>query len=223
ARVIVNSRDPEAVAAVARELGPAAVGVCADVATEAGAQALVEETLRAFGRLDVLVNNAGMSMVRDSVDLTLDDWRRSLDLNLTGVFLCSQKAARHMLVRGSGCIVNTASVQAFAPFPRRLAYGVSKAGVVMLTRILAAEWAPTVRVNAVAPGYVRTEMTEDLRARGQLDFDAIAKRAPQRRFAEPAEMAEAYVFLAGGGSSFVTGETIVVDGGWLAFGGFEGV
>jgi NAD(P)-dependent dehydrogenase (short-subunit alcohol dehydrogenase family) len=128
-----------------------------------------------------------------------------------------------MLACGHGCIVNTASIQAFAPFPRRLAYGASKAAVVMLTRILAAEWAPAIRVNAIAPGYVRTEMTEELLAQGRVDVGAIAGRTPQRRLAEVGDLAEAYVFLAADGSSFVTGETLVVDGGWLAFGAYPGI
>jgi len=139
------------------------------------------------------------------------------------VFLCSREAARHMSAAGRGVIINTASVQAFAPFPRRLAYGATKAAVVMMTRIMAAEWAPAIRVNAVAPGYVRTAMTEKLRADGRIDFDAISRRTPQRRIAEPAEVAGAYTYLASDEASFVTGETIVVDGGWLAFGAFEGI
>ena len=93
----------------------------------------------------------------------------------------------------------------------------------MMTRMLAAEWAPTIRVNAVAPGYVRTEMTEKLQAEGRINFEAIERRTPQRRMARPDELAGAYVFLAGDAASFVTGETIVVDGGWLAFGAFEGI
>src|SRR5437879_4963308 len=103
------------------------------------------------------------------------------------------------------------------------AYGASKAAVVMMTRIMAAEWAPLIRVNAVAPGYIRTSMTEKLQAEGRIDFDAISRRTPQRRLAEPDELAGAYTFLASAEASFVTGETIVVDGGWLAFGAFEGI
>ena len=92
-----------------------------------------------------------------------------------------------------------------------------------MTRIMAAEWAPLIRVNAVAPGYIRTSMTEKLQAEGRIDFDAISRRTPQRRLAEPDELAGAYTFLASAEASFVTGETIVVDGGWLAFGAFEGI
>jgi len=158
-----------------------------------------------------------------TLELDLDTWQKVIDLNMTAVFLCAREAARHMLVAGGGAIINTASVQAFAPFPRRLAYGSSKAAVVMMTRIMAAEWAPLIRVNAVAPGYVRTSMTEKLQAEGRIDFDAISRRTPQRRLAEPDELAGAYTFLASAEASFVTGETIVVDGGWLAFGAFEGI
>ncbi|TMC89142.1 MAG: SDR family oxidoreductase [Chloroflexi bacterium] len=223
AGVVVNSRDQAVAEKVAHELGAGAVGVGADVATEEGAEALIGAALEACGRLDVLVNNAGMPAAADTLDLKLDLWRRVVDLNMTAVFLCSREAARHMLSAGGGAIINTASMQAFAPFPRRLAYGSTKAAVVMMTRIMAAEWAPTIRVNAVAPGYVRTAMTERLREEGRLDFDAIARRTPQRRMAEPEEVAGAYIFLASSDASFVTGETIVVDGGWLAFGAYEGI
>jgi NAD(P)-dependent dehydrogenase (short-subunit alcohol dehydrogenase family) len=223
AKLVVNSRDGQVAAEVAHDLGADVVGIGADVTTEAGAAALVDGALEAFGALDVFVNNAGMAMSGNTVDVTLDDWRRLLDLNMTAVFLCSRAAARHMLAAGGGSIINTASVQAFAPFPRRLAYGSSKAAVVMMTRIMAAEWAPSIRVNAVAPGYVRTDMTERLRAEGRIDFDAISRRTPLGRLAEPAEMAGAYIYLASTEASFVTGETIVLDGGWLAFGAFEGI
>jgi len=223
ARVVINSRDQGTADRAAGEIGEAAVGVGADVTTESGAAAVVERALGAFGRLDVMVNNAGMAVAADSRDLSLDAWRKAIDLNMTAVFLCAREAARHMLEAGRGVIINTASVQAFAPFPRRLAYGSTKAAVVMMTRIMAAEWAPAIRVNAVAPGYVRTAMTDRLMAEGKIDFEAISRRTPQHRIAEPAEIAGAYTFLAGDEASFVTGETIVVDGGWLAFGAFEGI
>jgi NAD(P)-dependent dehydrogenase (short-subunit alcohol dehydrogenase family) len=223
AQVVVNSRDPEAAAATARELGGECTGVGADVATEAGAAALVGAAVDAYGRLDVLVNNAGLAIARPTVELSLADWQRALDLNMTGVFLCSREAARRWLPDSPGVIVNTASVQSFAGFPRRLAYGPSKAAVAMMTKIMAAEWAPGIRVNAVAPGYVRTEMTRQLELEGRIDYDAIARRTPLGRMAQPEELAPAYVYLASDESGYVTGETLVVDGGWLAFGAFEGV
>ena len=223
AQVVVNSRGPERAEAVAAELGENATGIAADVATESGAVALIDAALKTRGRIDILVNNAGMTLARDTLDMSLEEWRRVIDLNMTAVFLCSQAAARSMREHGGGgCIINTASIQGFAAFPRRLAYGSTKAAVVMMTRILASEWAPDIRVNAVAPGYVRTEMVEALRDQGKIDLDAIAARTPQHRLAEPEELAPAYVFLASNDARFVTGETIGVDGGWLAFGAYPG-
>ena len=223
ALVVVNSRGREATGEAARALGEGAIGVAADVATEAGATGLIAGALEAHGRIDVLVNNAGMSMARDSLELTPEEWRSVLDLNLTAVFLCSQAAARSMKKTGGGSIINTASIQGMTPFPKRVAYGTTKAGVVMMTQILAAEWAPEIRVNAVAPGYTRTEMVETLRRQGKLDYDAIAARTPLGRLADPEEMAPAYVFLASDESRFVTGQTIAVDGGWTSFGAYVGI
>jgi NAD(P)-dependent dehydrogenase (short-subunit alcohol dehydrogenase family) len=223
AKVAVNSRQAAVAGRVAKELGDGAVGIGADVSTEAGAKVLVGGAIEAFGHLDVLVNNAGMSAAVSTLDLDLDFWQKVVELNMTSVFLCSREAARHMLERGGGSIINTASIISFASFPRRLAYGATKAAVVHMTRMMAAEWAPAIRVNAVAPGYVRTEMTEKLQAEGKINFGAIERRTPLRRMARPAELAGAYVFLASDEASFVTGETIVVDGGWLSFGAFEGI
>jgi NAD(P)-dependent dehydrogenase (short-subunit alcohol dehydrogenase family) len=223
AKVVVNSRDQASAAAAAARLGEGALGIGADVSTEGGARSLVQGAVDALGRVDVLVNNAGIAAAANSTELSLEVWQKVVDLNMTAVFLCSRQAGIHMRDSGGGVIINTASLQAFSPFPRRLAYGATKAAVVMMTRILAAEWAPTIRVNAVAPGYVRTDMTESLREQGKIDFDAISRRTPLRRLAEPAELAGAYVYLASDEASFVTGETIAVDGGWSAFGAFEGI
>src|SRR5205814_82408 len=139
----------------------------------ARAKALVGGTIEAFGTIDILINNAGMSAALPTLELGLDRWQKVVDLNMTSVFLCSREAARHMLESGGGSIINTASIMSFSSFPRRLAYGATKAAVVMMTRMLAAEWAPTIRVNAVAPGYTRTEMVEKLQAEGRIDLDAI--------------------------------------------------
>ena len=223
AKVVVNSREGGAAQKVATELGGETIGIGADVTTEAGAAAIVEGAVKTFGTLDVFVNNAGTVHAGPTLEMSLADWDRVIRLNMTAVFLCSREAARTMFGGGGGVIINTASVQSFAPFPRRLAYGSSKAAVVMMTRILAAEWAPAVRVNAVAPGYVRTEMTKRLEAEGRIDSRAIAGRTPQGKMADPDEIAGAYVYLASSEASFVTGETIVVDGGWLAFGAFPGI
>ncbi|TMD05492.1 MAG: 3-oxoacyl-ACP reductase FabG [Chloroflexi bacterium] len=218
ARVVINSRDQKTAALAATELGEEAVGIGADLATEAGAEALIGETIRRCGRVDILVNNAGMPMVRPTLELTLEEWQRVLDLNLTGPFLCAQKAAASMLGGEGGVILNMASLTAFAPFPRRLAYAASKAALVMMTRIMAVEWAPKVRVNAIAPGFIFTDFTKELVAEGRLDVEALKRRTPQGRLGSPDEVARAAVFLASDDAGFITGETLVIDGGWLAYG-----
>jgi NAD(P)-dependent dehydrogenase (short-subunit alcohol dehydrogenase family) len=123
-----------------------------------------------------------------------------------------------MLAKGGGNIVNIASLTAFAPFPKRLAYATTKAGLVMMTRILAAEWAPTVRVNAVAPGFIKTGLVMGLAAEGKVDLSALEGRTPQRRLGSAQDVANACLFLVSDEAAFITGETLVTDGGWLAYG-----
>ena len=218
AGVVVNSRSVETAQAVARDLGADALGVGADVSTAAGAGALVEAAVARFGRLDVMVANAGMNVVEDAARLRSEDWERVIALNLSGVFYSAQAAGRVMLQQGSGCVISIASVTAFEAFPRRAAYASSKAAVEHLTKVLAIEWAPTIRVNAIAPGYVRTDLIEDLREQGKVDFAELERRTPMRRLAEPSEVARVAVFLASDDASYITGDTLLVDGGWVAYG-----
>ena len=217
ARVVLNSRDARAVRAAAEEVGKGAVGIAADLGSPEGAAGLVDEALGALGSLDILVNNAGMAMPAESIELSAADWQRTIDVDLSAVFYCAQAAGRHMLVRGSGSIVNLSSVQAFTPLARRVAYAASKAGVIGVTKALAVEWAPRVRVNAVAPGYVATQMVEELVQAGRVNADAVAARTPMRRMARPEEIAAAVLFLASDGAGYITGETLMVDGGWTAW------
>ena len=219
ARVVVNSRSAASAEAAALEIGGEAVGVDADVGSAVGAQRVVDGALDAFGGVDVMVCNAGIAMPRDSLEISEDEWRRTLDVDLSGVFFCAQRAARVMVKRGAGAIVTISSLQAFAPLARRVAYAAAKGGVVAMTRSLAAEWAPYVRVNCVAPGYVATSMVQELVAQGRVDPEAVNRRTPFGRMAEPAEVASAVLFLASDEASFITGETIMVDGGWLSSAG----
>jgi len=216
--VVVNSRSADAAATAASEIGHGAIGVGADLSGLAGVEKVFADIDRLVPRIDVLVNNAGMAMIQSVLDLTADDWQRTLDLNLTAPFLCSQRAARRMLAGGGGNMINVASIQAFAAFPQRLAYGATKAGLVMMTRVMAIEWAPTVRVNAVAPGWISTDLVQKAVADGKVDIEAVKERTPQKRLGSPADVAKACVFLASDDAAFVTGETLVADGGWLSYG-----
>jgi 3-oxoacyl-[acyl-carrier protein] reductase len=173
------------------------------------------------GRIDVLVNNAGVGAVAPSEELSLEVWSRTLAVNLTGTFLCAQAAARHMLPAGRGVIVNVGSVFAATGMPMRAAYSASKHGVVGLTKVLGTEWATCgIRVVAVDPAYVRTALDDaDQRAGGYTTED-IERRTPMGRYAEPAEIARVVAFLAADDASFITGSEIAVDGGWLADGGW---
>lgn len=219
ARVVVNSRHRDAAEAAAGELGANAVAVAADVSTPDGAQALIDGALARFGRLDILVANAGINIVRDAVDYTPEEWRTVLGTNLDGVFYSAQRAGRAMLEQGSGCVIAIASVTSFNAFPRRAAYATSKAAVAMLVKVLASEWAAAgVRVNAIAPGCVHTDLIEGLRQEGKVDLDALTRRTPMGRLATPDEVGRVAVFLASDDASYITGETLLVDGGWVAYG-----
>ena len=172
-----------------------------------------------FGRIDILLNNAGISMNKPSLELTPDDWRRAIDIDLSGVFFCTQAAARRMVRQGGGNILSTASMWGLASSARRLAYCAAKAGVVSLTKSLAAEWAEyNIRVNAVCPGYTSTALMETLLARGAIDGQALLARTPLRRFGSPDEMAEVALVLASDSAAFITGHALVSDGGWTADG-----
>jgi NAD(P)-dependent dehydrogenase (short-subunit alcohol dehydrogenase family) len=220
ARVVVHSRSAADCAAVAKTLGGAAVPIAADLSRAEEVRRLARTALDAMdGRIDILVNNAGQPRVAPSTELAEDDYRATMDLNLTAYFLLAQAIGRQMIERGGGSIINVGSINGSVAFPQRLAYCVSKAGVNMLTKVLAIEWAAHgVRVNCLAPGYVETPFIQGLAAQGILDTRKLAARTPMGRLGTPDEMGDAAVFLAGDESAFVTGAILTADGGWQAYG-----
>jgi NAD(P)-dependent dehydrogenase (short-subunit alcohol dehydrogenase family) len=217
ARVVLAARRLDRLEALAAEL-PGSVPVGVDVVDPASVAAMVDAALAACGRLDVLVNDAGLDLVGPAEDQPLDDFRRVVDVNLVGLFQVTQLVARGMLERGAGVVVNVSSIHGLvssAPIPSA-AYAASKAAVVNLTRELAVQWAGRgVRVNAIAPGWFESEMTA-----GMFDDERsmafVRRNTPLGRPGEPHELDGAVVFLASEASSFVTGHTLVVDGGWTA-------
>jgi 3-oxoacyl-[acyl-carrier protein] reductase len=223
ARVVINSRDQaRAEQAAARLAHPGeTLAVAADVADAAGNQKLVDAALARWDRLDIMVNNAGTSMIRPSAELSEADWRRVIDLNLTGAFLGSQAAAAVMLRRGKGSIVNIGSVLGQVGLPRRAAYCASKHGLIGLTRALGVEWGRLgVRVNCLNPGYIKTAMDVHDQATGDYTDADITRRTPAGRFGTVEDCARAALWLASDDSGYVTGTTLDVDGGWVAYGGW---
>ena len=204
----------------ARGLGAAHLGVGVDVAVEADVRALIDACVERYGRLDVLVNNAGNSdQPHPTVEQDVGAFDRLPGIHLRGTFLACREAGSVMLAQRSGAIVNLGSIAGLAGIPARNAYGAAKAGIVAMTRSLACEWALAgIRVNAVAPGYVATELVETLKRNGQMNVGAIEKRTPMGRLARPEEVASAIGFLASDAASYVTGTVLSVDGGWHAYG-----
>jgi NAD(P)-dependent dehydrogenase (short-subunit alcohol dehydrogenase family) len=217
ALVIADLRAELAAGAAAR-LGGAAIGVRVDVADERDVDRLIDAARERFGRVDVMVANAGIATTHPFVDEPLAHWQRILDVNLTGVFLCGQRAARAMIAQGGGGrIVNIASISGLRAGSGRVAYGTSKAAVIQLTRQMAIELAShRITANAVAPGPVDTEMTRALHT--PETRASYHRLVPQRRYGAPAEIAAAVAFLAADDASYVTGHTIPVDGGFAAAG-----
>ena len=220
--VVLDLREDAAVAR-ATQLGDAHLGVACDVSSPESVEATVHTVLARFGRIDMLVNNAGIGeQSAATVDQDVVAFDRVLSVHLRGSFLMSRAVAKAMLAQGSGAIVNIASIAALAGIPTRNAYGAAKAGIAAMTRSMACEWARRgLRVNAVAPGYVRTALVDQLERQGRIDIAAISARTPMARLAQPAEIAEVIAFLASPKASFITGTTLNADGGWLAFGAPE--
>ncbi len=216
--VLTDLREPTQTLEAVRNAGATAVTVVGDIASEATGNTLADQVRDRFGRVDVLVNNAGVSLLTPAEETTADQWRRVLEVNLTGPFLLCQALGRLMLDAGSGSIVNIASIAGLRGVSDRAAYNASKHGLVGLTRTLAAEWGGRgVRVNAVCPGWVKTEMDAADQASGGYSDADIVDQVPMARFAAPGDIAQAVAFLADPArSGFVNGVALPVDGGWTS-------
>lgn len=186
-----------------------------DVSQSGQVRDWVQQVVAKWSAVDILVNNAGIQLNRASLDITDEEWRRVMSIDLDGVFFCSREAGRVMVEQGKGCIINLSSVAEKFGLPRRLPYGVAKSGVSGLTRVLAAEWAEHgIRVNAIAPGYVQTELVSYAMEQGHIQLPEIVAKIPARKLTEPVQIAEAVLFLASDSAAYITGQVLFVDGGY---------
>lgn len=202
---------------VAVALGESARFCAADVSQKADVDAMVAATLEAFGRIDILINNAGVTHAADFLDLTEDDFDRVLRINLKSMFLCGQAAAREMVKQQSGCIINMSSVNAELAIPNQVPYVVSKGGINQLTKVMALNLAPHgVRVNGIGPGTILTELAKKAVLGSPEARHTILSRTPLGRCGEPEEVASIAAFLASDDASYMTGQTLYVDGGRMA-------
>ena len=208
--VCVIDRSADARARVAKQLPGLAAIIDADVSVMAQVRRAFQKAIDCMGSVDVLINNAGISIRHDFLDITSEEWDAVLGVNLTGIFNVAQTAARHMMDKGSGVILNTASTAATTGYPHYADYSASKGGVVALTQAMALELAPIVRVNAISPGYVltpmqRAEYTDEM-------LEAVNSKIPMGRHAKPEEIAALFAFLASEDAAFATGQVYVMDG-----------
>jgi NAD(P)-dependent dehydrogenase (short-subunit alcohol dehydrogenase family) len=213
--------EAEETAEVIRKIGRRAAAIAADISKPDEIHAMVDTAINAFGGIDVLVNNAGVGAlnlptfeIRD-----MEAWNKVFEINVGATFLCCQRVGQWMTTHGGGKIINVASQTGIAGVPYVNAYGPSKAAVINMTRSLAVEWAKyKINVNCVAPCWTRTRRLEKAIEKGVVSLAEIQKRCPMGRPAEPEDVAKAILFLASDDASFITGITLPVDGGWLAYG-----
>ncbi|MES2152424.1 MAG: SDR family oxidoreductase [Pseudomonadota bacterium] len=216
ARVMLVDIKPEGVSA-AGALGEAARFFAADVSQKADVDAMMAATMQAFGRVDILINNAGVTHAADFLDLHEDDFDRVIRINLKSMFLCSQAVARQMVKQQSGCIINMSSVNSELAIANQVPYVVSKGGINQLTKVMALNLAPHgIRVNGIGPGTILTELARKAVLASPEARHTILSRTPMGRCGEPEEIASIAAFLASDDASYMTGQTMFVDGGRLA-------
>jgi 2-dehydro-3-deoxy-D-gluconate 5-dehydrogenase len=221
AAVMVAGRNAEKNAAAVKELralGADADSVIVDVADEASCRQMVVDTVERFGRLDILVNNAGTAVRKFPQDISVEEWRTVMDVNLTSAFICSQAAYHEMMKIGGGKIINIGSMMSIFGAGFSSPYASSKGGIVQLTKSLASAWAKdNIQCNAVLPGWINTDMTRQAREQVEGLNERVLARSPTGRWGEPDDHCGCAVFLASSASDFVTGASIPVDGGYSIF------
>ncbi|MFL6355675.1 MAG: SDR family NAD(P)-dependent oxidoreductase [Nitrososphaeraceae archaeon] len=224
--VVINSRKAKEAQQVSKEierLGCNSIAIEADVSKESDCIRLIEETVKHFGRIDVLVNNAGIQEDLPLTDINLEEWYKIIGVDLTGPFICTREAVKHMKNQKpkGGCIINISSVHQAIPKPHYVPYATSKAGIEMMTKTLALELAKdNIRANIVAPGAIDTEMNADLRE-NKAELESVLKRIPLGRVASADEVANVVEFLASDKASYVTGASYFVDGGMTLYPSFS--
>lgn len=222
ARIAIGGRRADRNAEVLDQLGPRHAAFALDVADEGSVERAVAGTIEKFGRLDILVNNAGVGQRASVMDLDVEAWRRVIDVNLTGAFLCTKHAARHMKAQGAGKVINIVSIYGLVAPSQGLqvAYTVSKHALVGLTKVNAVELMPLgIQVNAIAPGWFFTEMTEELR--GTAFEQSARRRTPAGRWGETKDLVGLCLYLSSPASDYLSGTVIPVDGGYFASDGLQ--
>ncbi|MFH1841456.1 MAG: SDR family NAD(P)-dependent oxidoreductase [Candidatus Nealsonbacteria bacterium] len=219
AKVVVSDINQEECQKVIDEMEGEGISIKCDVTNKKDVEEMVKKTVEKFGKIDILVNNAGIVAFKPFVDLTETEWDKILDINLKGQFLCAQAVAKEMVKQKSGAIVNIASVemgQVGSGMPNIVHYCASKGGVVAMTEALAVELAPyNIRVNAVSPGAIDTPMAQSVKEDSNI-LEATLAKIPMRRFGKPEEVSNLVLFLASDLASYITGSTVIIDGGWMA-------
>jgi NAD(P)-dependent dehydrogenase (short-subunit alcohol dehydrogenase family) len=222
AKVVVSDLVLEECEEVVREIeknGGKGFAIKCDISKKKEVDEMVQKTIDQFGRVDILVNNAGIAEAKPFLDLKEEDWDRTIDINLKGYFLCTQACAKEMVKQKSGTIINIASIamgQVGAGFLNLAHYCASKGGIVAMAEALASELAPyNIRINTIAPGAIDTPMARDTKNNDQA-MESVLSRIPMKRMGQAQEIADAVLFLASDKSSYINGEVIVVDGGYLA-------
>jgi len=215
----ISLEDCQKVVKEIEEIKGEAMAVKCDVSKKEEVQEMIEKTIKKWGKIDILINNAGIADFKNFLELKEEDWDRTIDINLKGYFLVAQAVAKEMVKRKSGVIINIASIamgQVGIGFPSLTHYCASKGGIVGMTEAMAIELAPfNIRVNVISPGAIETPMVDPLKA-DKKTIEALLARIPMKRMGKPEEVSNLVLFLASESSSYMTGANVVIDGGWLA-------